>query len=517
MTMQLASLVEVVGQVRATTKKTEKVRLLADFLRQTLDRETELAALYLSGSLPQGKIGVGWRMIEAAISGNSPKGTSLTLLEVDQILDDIASSQGPGSADKKLKALRHLFERTSAEERSFVSGLLMGEIRQGALEGLILDAVSKAANLPSNEVRQAMMFSNNLGEVAVAALQQGAAGLSRFTLRLLTPVSPMLANSSESVSEALERLGEAAFEYKLDGARIQVHRCGEDVAIFTRQLQNVTKRLPEVVEWTRGLPVRDIVLEGEAIALRADGRPYPFQVTMRRLGRTKEIESIRKELPLSSFYFDCLYLENEGPLLSFPYEKRMEALSRAVPASSLVPRMVARQPAEAERFLQQALDAGHEGAMAKSLLAPYVAGQRGFHWLKLKPATTLDLVVLAAEWGHGRRAGWLSNLHLGARDAESGQFAMLGKTFKGLTDEMLRWQTDKLLSLEVARDDWTVFVKQELLVEIAFGEIQESPRYPAGLALRFARVKRYRPEKSVNEADTLQAVKTLFERQRRLP
>jgi DNA ligase-1 len=234
--------VEVVGQVRATTKKTEKVRLLADFLRQTLDRETELAALFLSGSLSQGKIGVGWRMIEAAISGNSPKGTSLTLLEVDQILDDIASSQGPGSADKKLKALRHLFERTSAEERNFVSGLLMGEIRQGALEGLILDAVSKAANLPSNEVRQAMMFSNNLGEVAVAALQQGAAGLSRFTLRLLTPVSPMLANSSESVSEALERMGEAAFEYKLDGARIQVHRCGEDVAIFTRQLQNVTKR-----------------------------------------------------------------------------------------------------------------------------------------------------------------------------------------------------------------------------------------------------------------------------------
>jgi DNA ligase-1 len=327
----------------------------------------------------------------------------------------------------------------------------------------------------------------------------------------------MLANSSENVAEALERLGEAAFEYKLDGARIQVHRSGEDVAVFTRQLQNVTQRLPEVVEWTRGLPVREIVLEGEAIALRADSRPYPFQVTMRRLGRTKEIESIRKELPLSSFYFDCLYLENEGPLLSLPYEKRMEALSRTVPASFLVPRMVAREPAEAERFLQQALDAGHEGAMAKSLLAPYVAGQRGFHWLKLKPATTLDLVVLAAEWGHGRRTGWLSNLHLGARDAESGQFAMLGKTFKGLTDEMLRWQTDKLLSLEVARDDWTVFVKPELLVEIAFGEIQESPRYPAGLALRFARVKRYRPEKPANEADTLQTVKTLFERQRRLP
>jgi DNA ligase 1 len=512
--MQLASLVALVGQVRATTKKTEKVRLLADILRQTRGRETELAALYLSGSLPQGKIGVGWRMIEAAISDNSPKGTSLTLLEIDQIFDDIASSQGPGSADKKLKALRHLFERTSAEERNFVSGLLMGEIRQGALEGLILDAVSKAANLPFDEVRQAMMFSGNLGELARAALEQGAAGLSRFTLRLLTPVSPMLANGSEDVSAALERLGEAAFEYKLDGARIQVHRCGEDVAIFTRQLQNVTERLPEVVEWTRSLPVGDIVLEGEAISLRADGRPYPFQVTMRRLGRTKGIESIRKELPLSSFYFDCLYLENEGPLLSFPYQKRMEALSRVVPTSSLVPQMVTGHAAEAEHFLQQALDAGHEGVMAKSLLAPYVAGQRGFHWLKLKPATTLDLVVLAAEWGHGRRSGWLSNLHLGARDTESGQFAMLGKTFKGLTDEMLRWQTDKLLSLEVARDDWTVFVKPELVVEVAFGEIQESPRYPAGLALRFARVKRYRPEKSVNESDTLQTVKILFERQR---
>jgi DNA ligase-1 len=516
-TMQLASLVTLVGQVRASTKKTEKVRLLADFLRQTRGRETELAAFYLSGSLPQGKIGVGWRMIEAAITGNPPKSTSLTLPEIDQIFDDIASSQGSGSADKKLKALRHLFERTSAEERNFVSGLLMGEIRQGALEGLILDAVSKAANLPFDDVRQAMMFSGNLGEVARAALEQGAAGLSRFTLRLLTPVSPMLANSSEDVSAALERLGEAAFEYKLDGARIQVHRCGEDVAIFTRQLQNVTERLPEVVEWTRSLAVRDIVLEGEALSLRADGRPYPFQVTMRRLGRTKGIESIRKELPLSSFYFDCLYLENEGPLLSFPYQKRMEALSRIVPTSSLVPQMVTGHAAEAEHFLQQALNAGHEGVMAKSLLAPYVAGQRGFHWLKLKPATTLDLVVLAVEWGHGRRSRWLSNLHLGARDIESGQFAMLGKTFKGLTDEMLRWQTDKLLSLEVARDDWTVFVKPELVVEVAFGEIQESPRYPAGLALRFARVKSYRPEKSVNESDTLQTVKTLFERQRRSP
>ncbi len=513
-TMQLARLVEVVAKVRATTKKTEKVALLAEFLRQTQDRETELASLYLSGALPQGKIGVGWRMIQEATIEGPASGEPLTLTEVDQVFEAAAAVHGAGSTERKIGVLRRVFERAGPEERRFLAQLLMGEIRQGALEGLLLDAIARAAILPSGDVRQAFMFSRNIGEVARAAMEEGAAGLSRFSLRLFTPVAPMLANSAEDVEEALDRLEEAAFEYKLDGARIQVHKGGDDVRIFTRHLQDVTERLPEVIEWARTLPVREAVLEGEAIALRPDGRPSPFQITMRRLGRIKDVNAVRREIPLSSFFFDCLYVEGDGPLIAVPYRERLERLAGIVQPASLVPRLVTRHPDEAERFLEQALDAGHEGVMAKSLAAPYVAGQRGFHWLKLKAAVTLDLVVLAAEWGHGRRSGWLSNLHLGARDPQSGQFVMLGKTFKGLTDEMLRWQTEKLLALEVSRDDWTVYVRPELVVEIAFGEIQESPRYPAGLALRFARVKRYRPDKSAMEADTIQTVITLFHKQR---
>jgi DNA ligase-1 len=286
------------------------------------------------------------------------------------------------------------------------------------------------------------------------------------------------------------------------------------VRVFTRQLQDVTARVPEVVEWARSLPVREAVVEGEALALRPDGRPRPFQETMRRLGRSKDVESARRELPLSPFFFDLLYLEAEGPLVSQPYAERIARLARVVSPDRLLPRVVTADPAEAERFFDQALAAGHEGVMAKSLTAPYEAGQRGFHWMKLKPAHTLDLVVLAVERGSGRRAQWLSNLHLGARDAESGQFVMLGKTFKGLTDETLQWQTERLRALEVSTDGWTVVVRPELVVEIAFADVQESPRYPAGLALRFARVKRYRPDKPATEADTLQAVRAIFERQR---
>jgi len=512
--MLLARLVEVVSKVRATTKKTEKMALLADFLRQTQDKETELAALYLSGALPQGKIGVGWRMIQDAMGDDSRSGEPLTLNEVDESFASIASDQGPGSTERKVSSLRRLFQRASAEERQFLSQLIMGELRQGALEGLILDAIAKAAKLPAGDVRQAMMFSGHLGEVARVAVEEGAAGLSRFSLRLFTPIAPMLANSAEDVEETLERLGEAAFEYKLDGARIQVHKGGDDVRIFTRQLQDVTERLPEVIEWARAVPVRDFVVEGEAIVLRPDGRPFPFQITMRRLGRIKDVEHVRREIPLSSFLFDCLYLEGEGSVIALPYQQRIDLMSKVIPSSFMIPRIVTNDRAEAEGFLARALAAGHEGVMAKSLTAPYVAGQRGFHWLKLKAAVTLDLVVLAAEWGHGRRKGWLSNLHLGARDPESGQFVMLGKTFKGLTDEMLKWQTEKLLSLEVSRDEWTVYVRPDLVVEIAFSEIQESPRYPGGLALRFARVKRYRQDKSAAEADTIQTVMGLFQKQR---
>ena len=512
--MQLAFLVALVERVRATPKKTEKVGHIADFLRQTRARETELAALYLTGTLPQGRIGLGWRTIQAATVEGDPRGDPLTLLDVDRTFEEVARDKGSGSSDRKTKALRGLFERADRPQRQFLAELLMGEVRQGALDGLVMDAIAKAAGLPGPQVRQAVMFSGNLGEVARAALEEGAAGLTRFSLRVLKPVAPMLANPAEDVEEALERMGEAAFEYKIDGARIQVHKAGDEVRVFTRHLQDVTARVPEIVEWARALSPRELVVEGEAIALRPGGRPHPFQVTMRRFGRSKEVEAARREMPLQSFFFDALYLGDEGSLVGLPYTERTTRLSRIVPAGGLLPRLVTSQPEEADRFLHQAIGAGHEGLMAKSLQAPYVAGQRGFHWLKLKSAHTLDLVVLAVEWGSGRRKGWLSNLHLGARDTESGQFVMLGKTFKGLTDETLRWQTKKLSSLETRHDAYTVYVRPELVVEIAFSDVQESPRYPAGLALRFARVKGYRPEKPASEADTLQTVREIFERQR---
>ena len=514
-TMLLSGLVECVGRVRATPRKLEKVALLADLLRQTRGRETELAALYLTGTLPQGRIGVGWSTLQAAALSEGPgEGDPLTLLDVDRMCEALAGEGGAGSAERRLAAVRALFARARPEERRFLVELFVGEVRQGALEGVLLDAVARASGLPAAEVRQAAMYSGHIGQVARAALEEGAAGLARFSLRLLSPVAPMLASPSDDVTAVLERLGPAAFEYKVDGARIQVHKAGDEVRVFTRHLQDVTARVPEVVEWARGLAPRELVVEGEAIAMRPDGRPQPFQVTGSRFMRSKDVEAARRAMPLSSFFFDVLYLEGEGPLVSLPYSERFERLARIVPSGSVLPRIITGDQGEADRFLHQALEAGQEGLMAKSLQAPYAAGQRGFNWLKLKFAHTLDLVVLAVEWGSGRRRGWLSNLHLGARDPESGQFVMLGKTFKGLTDEMLRWQTEKLQALEVRRDDHTVYVRPELVVEIAISDVQESSRYPAGMALRFARVKRYRPDKPAAEADTVQTVQAIFERQR---
>ena len=439
-------------------------------------------------------------------------GDHLKLSDVDETVELLAAEEGAGSTERKVGVLSRLFERATADERRFLSQLLVGEIRQGALEGLLLDAVAKAAGLSLSDIREASMFAGNLGEVARLALTEGKAGLGRFSLRLFNPVAPMLANSVEDVSEAMQRLEQPGFEYKLDGARMQVHKGGSEVRIFTRQLQDVTERLPEIVEWARSLPVREAVLDGEAIALRPDGRPQPFQTTMRRFGRTKDVEALRQQLPVSPMMFDVLFVDGLS-IIARPYQERMTALADMA-ASAGVPRLVTAEVEEARRFFNRALAEGHEGIMAKSLSAPYSAGQRGSHWLKLKAAITLDLVVLAAEWGNGRREGWLSNLHLGAREPSSGKFVMLGKTFKGLTDELLRWQTERILSLETHRDSTVVYVRPELVVEIAFNDVQESPRYPAGLALRFARVKRYRPDKRADEADTIQRVMELFRRQR---
>ncbi len=321
--MELGRLVDLVEKVRATSRKLEKTALIAELLRQTAGRETELAALYLTGALPQGRIGVGWRTIQGAVPDSPPTGEPLTLPDVDRTFAVVAGAEGAGSAERKSRALRDLFARADGAQRRFLSGLLMGEIRQGALDGIVQDAIARAAGLPPSDVRQAAMYSGNLGEVARAALEEGAAGVGRFSLRVLSPVAPMLANAAEDVGEALERLGEAAFEYKIDGARVQVHKAGDEVRVFTRQLQDVTARVPEVVEEARALPARELVLEGETIALRPDGRPQPFQVTMRRFGRSKGVEAARIELPLSSFYFDCLYLDGEGPLVGAPYSERI--------------------------------------------------------------------------------------------------------------------------------------------------------------------------------------------------
>jgi DNA ligase-1 len=506
--VQLSSLVARVAQVRGTARKSEKAALLAALLREAGPGEAGLVALYLCGIVPQGRIGLGWKTLSPVAGDEPAAGEPLALADVDRALSQVAADRGPGSGVRRSVLLRGLFGRASAEERRFLVELLLGEVRQGALEGVVQDAIARAAEVPAADVRRAAMFAPDLGAVAEAALAEGAAGLARFDLQLLSPIAPMLASPAADVAESLTRLGEAAFEYKLDGTRIQVHRGGDAVRVFTRQLQDVTDRLPEVVAWARGVARSQFVVEGEALVLRPDGRPQPFQVTMRRLGRSKDVEAARAALPVSFFLFDCLFLEGEGSLVALPYAERYERLAALAPGQ-LPPRLVTADAAAAEAFLARSLDEGHEGLMAKALAAPYAAGQRGFSWLKLKSAHTLDLVVLAVEWGSGRREGLLSNLHLGARDPATGGFVMLGKTFKGLTDALLEWQTRELLARETHREGHTVFVRPELVVEIAFGDVQESPRYPGGVALRFARVKRYREDKRPDEADTIDAVRAL--------
>jgi DNA ligase-1 len=406
--------------------------------------------------------------------------------------------------------LHELLARCTHDEQEFIARLVLGELRQGALEGVMVEAIARAADAPASVVRRALMFSGALPEIATAALSEGREGLAGFSIRLFRPVQPMLAGTAEEVGKALDRFETAELEYKLDGARVQVHRAGDEVRVYTRRLNDVTAAVPELVERVRTLPVREIILDGETLAFRGDGVPHPFQVTMSRFGRRLDVERLRHKLPLEAFYFDLLYLDGAG-LTDLPARERVEALSQVLPTDLLIPRTMTGDPEEAQAFLGSALAAGHEGIMAKALDAPYEAGRRGKSWLKLKPAHTLDLVVLAAEWGSGRRRGWLSNLHLGARDPVGGGFVMLGKTFKGLDDQTLAWQTKRLQELEVARDDYTVYVRPELVAEIAFDGVQASRRYPGGLTLRFARMKRYRLDKSAADADTIDAVRAFVE------
>jgi len=505
--MLLAQVVETSRRVAESAKRLEKIDLLATLLRQLDLDEVETIVAFLSARARQGRIGVGYAALRDAAAPPA-EGASLQIRDVDRTLESLAAAQGPGSDRHKRELLHSLFARATQAEQDFLMGLLLGELRQGALEGVMLEALAKASGVSPERLRRAVMMEGDMARVARPLLESGAAALSQFDVRLFRPVQPMLAQTSEDVVAALDDLGEAALEYKFDGARVQVHRCGEDVLVFSRSLNNVTSAVPEIVEAARALPAADLILDGEVLSLTADSRPQPFQVTMRRFGRKLDLDRMRAELPLTPFWFDLLYLNGQS-LIDQPQARRFSALEELSPADALVPHTLTADPDRAAEFLRQALVSGHEGIMAKAVDASYAAGARGSSWLKIKKARTLDLVILAAEWGHGRRRGWLSNLHLAARDTEKGGFAMLGKTFKGLTDQMLAWQTEQLLQLEVARDSYTVYVAPKLVVEIAFSDIQISPRYPSGLALRFARVKRYRPDKSADDADTFQTVQKL--------
>jgi DNA ligase-1 len=505
--VRFSDLVTTSAAVADVSGRLEKIARLAELLGRLDADDVETAIAFLSGATRQGRIGVGHAAIRSSSDVAPAEQPSLELHDVDRVFASLGGIEGKGSSAERSRVLRELFARATNDEQDFLRRLLYGELRQGALEGVLIEAVARAAKVGAPALRRAAMMTGSLGPVARAAFAGGEPALDAFVVQLMRPVQPMLADSADNVEQALAELGEMALEYKLDGARVQVHKDNDDVRIFSRTLRDVTIAAPEVVSLVRAFPSRSLILDGEVLALRPDGSPYPFQVTMSRFGRKLDVERRRTEHALTPFFFDCLYADG-AVLLDEPHERRLRALRDAA-EPSVVPSVVRPNEEQAQAFVRAALARGHEGVMAKSLDAPYAAGRRGASWLKIKQARTLDLVVLAAEWGHGRRQGWLSNLHLGARDPERNAHVMLGKTFKGMTDEMLAWQTEKLLSLEIGRDAYTVHVRPELVVEIAFNEIQQSPVYPGGLALRFARVKRYRTDKTAADADTIETVRAL--------
>jgi DNA ligase-1 len=502
--LSFAALVDASAAVAGTRARNEKVATLAALLAGAGPDQVAPVVSWLSGELTQRQIGVGYALLRDPPPAAAEP--SLTVAEVEAALGAIGALAGAGSVAARRAALGALLARATAAEQAFLVRLLLGDLRQGALAGVMTEAVARAAAIPAADVRRALTLQGDLAAVAAIALGAGRDGLAAIRLQVGRPLAPMLAGTAADIAAAIARTGPAAVDHKLDGARLQVHRDGEDVAIFTRTLDDVTARLPEVVAAARALAARAVVLDGEAIALRADGRPEPFQVTAARFGT----RSARTQ-PLDSLFFDVLHLDGED-LLDEPLTRRSEALAVAVPEQLRITRAIADDAVAAQATFDAALERGHEGVVVKALDAPYAAGRRGSGWLKVKPVNTLDLVVLAAEWGHGRRRGRLSNLHLGARDEEAGGWAMLGKTFKGLTDEMLEWQTKRLLELETHRAGIAVHVRPELLVEIAFDGVQTSSRYPSGMALRFARVKRYREDKPAAEADTVATVRAFRDR-----
>jgi DNA ligase-1 len=505
--MLLARLVEVSTAVAATRSRLEKRDLIADLLRETVVAggadEIDIAASYLSGTLRQRRTGVGWRgLAEVPAPASDP---SVTLSEVDAALEEISRLSGSGSAGARKTAVADLFGQMTAPEQDYLRNLMTGNVRQGALDSVMLDAIAAAADLPLKAVRRAAMFSAPTGPIAVAALTSGESALEEFSMLVGRPVRPMLAASAPDVAAGVEKVaGELAVDTKLDGIRIQVHKHGDEVTVFTRSLEEISDRLPEVVAATRSLEATDLILDGEAIALDADGRPRPFQETASTTSTKTGATGIQP------FFFDLLLHEGDS-LIEAPTRERLARLDAAVPEPLRVRRLVTGSADEAQEFFDRAIADGQEGVILKRLDAPYDAGRRGSAWVKVKPRHTLDLVVLAVEWGNGRRRGWLSNIHLGAR-APDGGFVMLGKTFKGMTDEMLAWQTERFSELATSPADGSSYVVQlrpEQVVEVAFDGLQRSTRYPGGVALRFARVLRYRDDKTADEADTIETVRSI--------
>jgi len=504
---RFGELVAVSDAVAATRSRTQKVRRLADFLRAVPPGAVASALRFLSGRSGRERLGVGpaavdeaWRAAPAAAEA------TLGLEDVAGALAVLRDLSGEGSAAERARRLAELFARATAPERSFLARWLVGELRQGALEGVLTEAVAGAAGLDAATVRDALMIEGDLALVGEKALREGGAGLAGRAIRLFRPILPMLAGTASSPAEALERFGEVAVEAKLDGVRIQVHKSGERIEVYSRQRKPLSDAVPEVIDSVCRIGASEAILDGEAIALGADGRPEPFQDTMRRFGRKLDVDEVRREMPLSARFFDCLLVGGHS-CIARPQRERWRILGEIVPPDLRIAALCTADSSALDRFVQETLAEGHEGVLLKSPDSPYRAGRRGTEWLKWKPAVTLDLVVLAAEWGHGRRRGWLSNLHLGARDPVHGGFVMIGKTFKGLTDEMLAWQTERLLDLERSREEWTVRAEPSLVVEVAFDGVQRSPRYPGGVALRFARVKRHRTDKRPDEADTIDTVR----------
>ena len=507
----LRDLVDVSERVSTTSSRRSKIAEIAALLRRLQPDEINLGVAFLAGETRQGRTGIGYSLIQNARAAAAPD-ARLELRAVDQSLDEVARCAGRGSIAERTRLLTELFAAATEREQSFLQRLLLGELRQGALEGLMIEAVASAADLAAVDVRRAAMIAGGIAAVASPALTRGLAGLQAFSIKLFQPLAPMLAQPADDIADALARFPAASIEWKLDGARVQIHKAGNEVRLFSRTGNDLTAAAAEIVAAVRALDADTLILDGEAIALKRNGTPYPFQDTMRRFGRVLDLDRMREAMPLSVFIFDCLHLNHED-LIGRPGSERLAAMATVIPRSMMMPRLVTSDLAAAQAFYDDAVQRQHEGVMVKAIDALYEPGGRSAAWLKVKRAHTLDLVVIAAEWGHGRRKGWLSNLHLAARDPGNSGFVMLGKTFKGMTDAILKWQTEELLARAIGRDEWSVRVRPELVVEVTFNDLQTSSRYPAGLALRFARIKGYRTDKTPDQADTIDTVRAIYENQ----